>query len=159
MIEKSQDYIINQLDNIQVGAYKYEGYLKCITSLKSYYEASKEFLTEEVSKELFKSNRKIFTKDKSQAPTIYGEDAEVRGSFVATGCQIDGTVEDSTLFRKVKIGKGAVVKNCVIMQSCTIGENVVLENVILDKKVTITSGKELKGDKDYPMVIEKNQTV
>lgn len=154
-----EDYIINQLDNIQVGAYKYEGYLKCITSLKSYYEASKEFLTEEVSKEVFRSNRKIFTKDKSQAPTIYGEDAEVKGSFVATGCQIDGTVEDSTLFRKVKIGKGAVVKNCVIMQSCTIGENVVLENVILDKKVTITSGKELKGDKDYPMVIEKNQTV
>ena len=31
-----EDYIINQLDNIQVGAYKYEGYLKCINSLKSY---------------------------------------------------------------------------------------------------------------------------
>ena len=29
-----EDYIINQLDNIQVGAYKYEGYLKCINSLK-----------------------------------------------------------------------------------------------------------------------------
>ena len=154
-----EDYIINQLDNIQVGAYKYEGYLKSINSIKSYYEASKEFLTEEVSKEVFRSNRKIFTKDKSQAPTIYGEDAEVRGSFVATGCQINGTVENSTLFRKVKIGKGTVIKNCVIMQSCNIGENVVLENVILDKNVTITSGKELKGDKDYPMVIEKNQTV
>ena len=154
-----EDCIINQLDNIQVGAYKYEGYLKSINSIKSYYEASKEFLTEEVSKEVFRSNRKIFTKDKSQAPTIYGEDAEVRGSFVATGCQINGTVENSTLFRKVKIGKGTVIRNCVIMQSCTIGENVVLENVILDKNVVITSGKELKGDKDYPMVIEKNQTV
>ena len=76
---------------------------------------------------------------------MYGEDAEVRGSFIATGCQIDGTVEDSTLFRKVK--------------SCKIGDNVVLENVILDKNVTISSNKELKGDKDYPMVIEKNETV
>ena len=45
------------------------------------------------------------------------------------------------------------------MQSCKIGDNVVLENVILDKNVTISSNKELKGDKDYPMVIEKNETV
>ena len=90
---------------------------------------------------------------------MYGEDAEVRGSFIATGCQIDGTVQDSTLFRKVKIGKGAVIRNSVIMQSCKIGDNVVLENVILDKNVTISSNKELKGDKDYPMVIEKNETV
>lgn len=154
-----EDYIINQLDNIQVGAYKYEGYLKCITSLKSYYEASKEFLTEDVSREIFKSDRKIFTKDKSQAPTMYGENAEVKGSFIATGCQIDGTVEDSTLFRKVKIGKGSTIRDSVIMQSCKIGENVVLENVILDKNVVISDNKELKGDKDYPMVIEKNETV
>ena len=154
-----EDYIINQLDNIQVGAYKYEGYLKCITSLKSYYEASKEFLTEDVSREIFKSDRKIFTKDKSQAPTMYGENAEVKGSFIATGCQIDGTVEDSTLFRKVKIGKGSIIRDSVIMQSCKIGENVVLENVILDKNVVISDNKELKGDKDYPMVIEKNETV
>ena len=154
-----EDYIINQLNNIQVGAYKYDSYLKCINSLKSYYEASKEFLTEEVSKVMFKSDRKIFTKDKSQAPTIYKDNAEVRNSFIATGCQIDGLVEDSTLFRKVEIEKGAQIKDCVIMQSCKIGENAILENVILDKGVTITAGKVLKGDKDYPMVIEKGETV
>ena len=32
-------------------------------------------------------------------------------------------------------------------------------NVILDKNVVISDNKELKGDKDYPMVIEKNETV
>ena len=63
---------------------------------------------------------------------MYGENAEVKGSFIATGCQIDGTVEDSTLFRKVKIGKGSTIRDSVIMQSCKIGENVVLENVILE---------------------------
>ena len=34
-----------------------------------------------------------------------------------------------------------------------------MENVILDKNVVISDNKELKGDKDYPMVIEKNETV
>ena len=76
---------------------------------------------------------------------------------MATGCKIDGIVENCTLFRKVEVGKGAILRNCVIMQNCKIEPGVVLENVIFDKNIKISKGKELKGDKDYPMVIEKNQ--
>lgn len=152
-----EDYIKKELPNIQVGAYEFKDYLKCINSIRSYAQCSKEMLKKEVSTELFNSERKIFTKDKSQAPTIYMKNADVRNSFVATGCKIDGTVENCTLFRKVEIGKGAKIKNCVIMQNCKIDPGVVLENVIFDKNVRISKDKELKGDKDYPMVIEKNQ--
>lgn len=152
-----EDYIKKELPNIQVGAYEFKDYLKCINSIQSYAQCSKEMLKKEVSTELFNSERKIFTKDKSQAPTIYMKNADVRNSFVATGCKIDGTVENCTLFRKVEIGKGAKIKNCVIMQNCKIDLGVVLENVIFDKNVRISKDKELKGDKDYPMVIEKNQ--
>ena len=152
-----EDYIKKELPNIQVGAYEFKDYLKCINSIQSYAQCSKEMLKKEVSTELINSERKIFTKDKSQAPTIYMKNADVRNSFVATGCKIDGTVENCTLFRKVEIGKGAKIKNCVIMQNCKIDPGVVLENVIFDKNVRISKDKELKGDKDYPMVIEKNQ--
>ena len=152
-----EDYIKKELPNIQVGAYEFKDYLKCINSIQSYAQCSKEMLKKEVSTELFNSERKIFTKDKSQAPTIYMKNADVRNSFVATGCKIDGTVENCTLFRKVEIGKGAKIKNCVILQNCKIDPGVVLENVIFDKNVRISKDKELKGDKDYPMVIEKNQ--
>ena len=34
----------------------------------------------------------------------------------ADGCVIEGTVENCVLFRGVKVKKGAVVKNCVLMQ-------------------------------------------
>ena len=152
-----EDYINRELSNIQVGAYEYKDYLKCINSIQSYAQASKEMLTKEVCSELFNSDRKIFTKDKSQAPTIYKKHAKVENSFVATGCKIDGEVLNSIIFRKVEISKGAVIKNCVIMQNCKIDENVVLENVIFDKNISISEGKVLKGDTDYPMVIEKNQ--
>ena len=152
-----EDYINGELSNIQVGAYEYKDYLKCINSIQSYAQASKEMLTKEVCSELFNSDRKIFTKDKSQAPTIYKKHAKVENSFVATGCKIDGEVLNSIIFRKVEISKGAVIKNCVIMQNCKIDENVVLENVIFDKNISISEGKVLKGDTDYPMVIEKNQ--
>ena len=43
--------------------------------------------------------------------------------MVANGCIIDGTVENSIISRGVKIGKGAVIKNCIIMQKCNIEEN------------------------------------
>ena len=152
-----EDYIKRELPNIQVGAFEFKDYLKCINSIQSYAQASKEMLKKEVSTELFNSPRKIFTKDKSQAPTIYMKNADVKNSFIATGCKIDGTVKNSTIFRKVEIGEGAVVKNCVIMQNCKIEPGVVLENVIFDKNIHVSKDKELKGDNDYPMVIEKNQ--
>lgn len=152
-----EDYINRELPNIQVGAYEFKDYLKCINSIQSYSEASKEMLKKEICAELFNSDRKIFTKDKSQAPTIYKKHAKVENSFVATGCKIDGEVSNSIIFRKVEIAKGAVIKNCVIMQNCKIDENVVLENVIFDKNISISEAKVLRGDTDYPMVIEKNQ--
>ena len=84
-----QDFITHEINNIQVGAYEFKGYLKCINSIQSYYEMSKELLEPEVSQELLYSNKRILTKEKNQAPTIYKENANVKNSFIATGCVID----------------------------------------------------------------------
>ncbi|MGL5694412.1 MAG: glucose-1-phosphate adenylyltransferase subunit GlgD [Peptostreptococcaceae bacterium] len=154
-----QDYITNEINNIHVGAYEFKGYLKCIKSIQSYYEMSKDLLNPEISKELLYSKRKILTKEKNQAPTIYKESANVKNSFIATGCVIDGTVENSIIFRKVHVGKNTVIKDSVIMQNCSIESDVVLNNIILDKNVSISEGKELRGDENYPMVIEKNLSI
>ena len=154
-----EDFIKKELPNIQVGAYEFKDYLKCINSIQSYSEVNKDILKKEISYELFNSERKIYTKDKSQAPTIYKKNANVKNSFIATGCKIDGNIENSILFRKVEVGTGAILKNCVIMQNCKIEPGVVLENVIFDKNIHISEGKELKGYIDYPMVIEKNQVL
>ena len=154
-----QDFITQEINNIQVGGYEFKGYLKCINSIQSYYELSKDLLLPEVSQELLYSNRKILTKEKNQAPTIYKDNANVKNSFIATGCVIDGIVENSIIFRKVHIGKDTIIKNSIVMQNCTIESDVVLNNVILDKNISISEGKELRGDENYPMVIEKNLSI
>ena len=46
--------------------------------------------------------------------------------MIANGCQIEGKVENSIIARGVKIGKGTVIKNCIIMQKCEIAENCVV---------------------------------
>ena len=45
------------------------------------------------------------------------------------------------------------------MQNCTIEKDAQLQNVIFDKNVYISEGKELKGDIEYPVVIEKNTAI
>ncbi|MGL6106017.1 glucose-1-phosphate adenylyltransferase subunit GlgD [Romboutsia sp.] len=154
-----QDFISEAVKYLNVGAYEYTGYLKCVNSVKAYFEINKELLTSEVSNELLYSKRRIFTREKNQSPTIYTESAKVENSFVATGCVIEGTVKNSILFRKVHVKEGAIIENCVVMQNCTIDKDVKLNNVIFDKNVCIKEGKELKGDEDYPIVIEKNASI
>lgn len=154
-----EDFIAESINKLNIGAYEYKGYIKCINSIKSYYSMKDELLKEDIANELLYSDRKILTKEKNQSPTIYSDSANVENSFVATGCVIEGTVKNSIIFRKVHIKEGSVIENSIIMQNCTIENNVQLENVIFDKNVCISEGKELKGDIEYPVVIEKNTAI
>lgn len=151
-----EDFISSSLEDLNVGAYEYNGYLKCVNSTKTYFQTNKDLLDIDIANELFYSERKIFTKEKNEQPTLYTDTSDVRNSFVATGCIIEGEVKDSIIFRKVHVKKGAVIKNSIVMQNGTIQENVKLDNVILDKNVFISEGKELKGDINLPLVVEKN---
>lgn len=154
-----EDFLIEAVKYKQVGAYKYDGYLKCIKSIQSYFEISKELLDINIARELLYSERKILTKEKNESPTIYTEDANVENSFIASGCVIEGNVKNSIIFRKVHIKKGTNIENCIIMQNSLIGEECNLENVIFDKNINLAKGKELRGDENYPIVVEKNISI
>ncbi len=149
----------NNLDKLKVYGYNFEGYLACVNSIHSYYKTNMQLLDLNTSNELFFRNGLIYTKVKDEPPTKYAENARTINSLVANGCIIDGQVENSIIFRSVRIKKGAVVKNSIIMQNCIIEEDVLLNSVILDKSVKITQDKQLKGDKNYPIVIEKKAII
>ena len=72
---------------------------------------------------------------------------------------IEGRVEDSIIFRGVNIKKGAVVKNCVIMQNSVIGENARLENVVCDKYVNVKNGVQTSGSPEKPIAVEKRREI
>ena len=117
-------------------------------------------LDPEVWEELFmRESAPIFTKVKDMGPAEYKEGARVVHSLIANGCEIHGTVENSIIFRGVKIEPGAVVKNSVVMQKCVIGAGAEIDSVIADKNVTITEGKKLRGDRNFPVVIGKYVTI
>nr|WP_026566819.1 sugar phosphate nucleotidyltransferase [Bacillus sp. UNC41MFS5] len=149
------DVVHDKRHKFKINMYEWSGYITIIDSLQSYYQNSLDLLQPTVWKQVFTKNEPIFTKVKDEPPTQYKNDAKVTNSMIANGCIIQGEVEHSILFRSVKVGKGAVIRNSIIMQKCQIGENCVIDGVILDKDVKIDNGVQLVGTRETPYLVEK----
>ena len=145
-------------DNFRV--YEYDGLFEYIDSMQKYFYCNMQMLDTEKRKEIFNvNNRPIYTKVRNTPPTRYTENAKVNNSIIADGCVIEGVVENSILFRGVKVGKGTVVKNCILLQNTYTGKDVYLNCVVTDKDVTIKDGKMLSGHETLPFFIKKGTTV
>ena len=83
----------------------------------------------------------------------------MKNSLVADGCMIEGQVENSILFRGVRIGRGSVVRNCILLQDTFVGSDVQLGCVITDKNVVIKDGRTLSGHESMPFFIGKGLMV
>lgn len=153
------DGIIGNLDRLNIYGYPYEGYLAVINSIDVYYKYSMELLKPEVWGDLFFKPGLIYTKVKDEPPAKYLQKSRVHNSILANGCIIEGRVENSILFRGVKVQRGAFIKDSIVMQKSEIEENARVENAILDKDVVVTRDKEVIGDKEKPLVIAKKMVV
>ena len=148
------DVIAANLDSMKIMAYEHTGFYAGITSLQAYYESSMKLLDSDVRNEVF-GDRSVFTKIRDSAPTKYGNNAIIKNSMIADGCIIEGEVENSIIFRNVKVARGAVVKNSIIMQNTVLGENSSLNCIIADKNVVIKDKKVLSGSENHPFYISK----
>ncbi|MCI7086646.1 MAG: glucose-1-phosphate adenylyltransferase subunit GlgD [Lachnobacterium sp.] len=153
-----RDILERQIEHLDVRGYCYDGYVAQIHDMKSYFEENMKLLQEENLNALFSGNQ-IYTKIRDDNPTRYINGSKAKNIMVADGCVIEGEVENSVLFRGVRIGKGAKVKNCVLMQDTVVEDNASVEYVITDKDVTITEGKSLTGNDSFQVFVAKGQTV
>ena len=149
-----RDILAKNVEDMRIFGYKFNGYYAAIDSLQGYYKHSMEQLDKKVRDELYGA-RDIYTKVGDSAPTRYQDCAVVKNSLIADGCTIEGTVENSILFRGVKVGKVSVVKISVIMKKTVIGSNVKLDAVITDKNVVIGDRRNLSGCAELPYFIAK----
>jgi glucose-1-phosphate adenylyltransferase len=152
----SKDVIMKQMTNLRIFSYDFDGYYAGIDSVAAYFKHNMELLQKDVRDELF-SGRDIYTKVRDSAPSKYGAEAQVKNSLISDGCEIEGTVENSILFRGVRVGKGAVVRNSIVMQDSVISEGASIDCVITDKNVVITSKRHLAGCESLPYIIQKGK--
>lgn len=143
----------------KINAYEYHGLCWILDSVQSYFKFNMDVLDREVRKRLFPENLPVYTKVRDEMPARYADNATVINTLVADGCIIEGTVENSVLFRGVRIAPDAHVKNCIIMQDGQVHSGAYIENCILDKQAVIKRNARLIGPGAYPIVIAKNVVI
>lgn len=145
--------------NDKIHGYVFDKYSAKIENVKGYFTASMDMLDKDIRDQVFLQNRPILTKIYDEAPTYYGEDAEVNDSLIADGSRIEGKVENSIVFRGCTIAKDAVIKDSIVLPNSTIDQGVELSYVVTDKGVTVRENRKMMGSATYPVAIAKNTTV
>ena len=144
---------------LKLRSYIWSGYSAQIRCLAEYYDRSMELLDPAIRRELFPKERPIYTKELNVSSTYVDPDGGCVNSLVADGCTVEGTVENSILFRGVSVAKGAQVKDCILMQHACVGRESVLHHIIADKNVKVADRRTLIGHAKYPMAIAKNSEI
>ena len=157
--EFTKDMVLKMVrdDNARVSAYEYKGRCWRMDSVQSYFRFNMDILDTATRKDLF--SLPVYTKVRDEMPAHYGDNLEISNSLVADGCVVEGKVENSILFRGVRIAPDAYVKNCVIMQDGQVHSGAYIENCILDKQAVIKRNARLIGPAAYPIVIAKNVVI
>ncbi len=154
------DEVLPRLSSDRIFTYHHTKYYSVIGSLEGYYACNMDLLDQEKNKELFDvPGFPIYTKVRNSAPTKYTENAVVKNSYIADGCVIEGVVENSIIFRGVKVGRGAVIRNSILLQDTYVGNNVTLNCVISDKNTVVNEGRVLSGHQTLPFFIAKGTRV
>ena len=145
--------------SLHIQGYVWDGYAAQIRTVKEYYDRSLELLDPSIRREVFPAGRPIHTKERNDASTYVDPAGVCCNCLVADGCTIEGTVENSILFRGVSVAKGAEVKDCILMQDTAVSRDAVLRHVIADKDVVVKEACTLMGTANYPMSIAKGSKV
>jgi glucose-1-phosphate adenylyltransferase len=154
-----RDILARNLSLLNVHAHEFTGYVARISDMKSYFDENMRLLEGENVDALFNAANPIYTKIRDDNPTRYLDGSRAKNCLVADGCVIEGTVENSVLFRGCQVKKGAAVRNCVLMQDTVIEENSLVDYVVTDKNVHITADKKLSGTDSFPVFVAKNHSV
>lgn len=152
-----KDIILPSMEDKRLFAFRLSGYWRSISTLEAYDKANKDFLKKEVRDYFFKNYPTIYTRVEDLPPAKYNTGCDVKNSIVASGCIINGTVEDSVLFRDVYIGNNCTIKNSIILNDVYIGDNTVIENCIVESRDTIRANASYIGeDGKIQIVVEKS---
>ena len=133
-------------------------YWNNISTAEAYYQTNMDFLKPEIRNYFFKQEPGIKTKIADVPPAKYNPGSNVKNSLISSGCIINGTVENSVLFRDVFVGSNCVIKNSVILNDVYLGDNTHIENCIVESRDTIRANSYYCGEEgEVKIVVEKNE--
>lgn len=151
------DILIRYKNSKRIYGYQLNSYWNNISTVDSYYHTNMDFLKEDVRDYFFRQYPDVYSKIEDMPPAKYNPGANVKNSLVSSGCIINGTVENSVLFRKVFVGENCVIKNSIILNDVYIGDNTYIENCIVESRDTIRANSHHVGEEGIKIVVETNE--
>jgi glucose-1-phosphate adenylyltransferase len=125
----------------KVCAYPFEGYWRDVGTLKAYWEANMDLLDADSGLDLQSWGLRTNVEEEGiladRPPTFIGSDSVIKNSIISPGCHIEGRVENSILAPGVKVEKGAMITDSVVMNETRVGAGAKVLSCILDKNATI----------------------
>lgn len=148
-------------DQCSVYAYQFKGYWKDVGTIQSYWEAHMDLLEAETNPILQKEDWPIYTHETSQPPLYLDAQASMAQSLISEGCRLFGKVEHSVLFHGVKIGRGAVIKDSVILPGAVIEDYAIVHRTVVGSESIIRKGVVVGDHRPYSDItlIGEKQTV
>ncbi len=151
-----QDVLIRYKDLKRIYGYKLDGYWSNISTVDSYYRTNMDFLKPEIRNYFFREDPQIYTKIDDNPPAKFNPGCEVTNSLVASGCIVNGKVENSVIFKKVYVGNNCCIRNSIILNDVYIGDNAHIENCIVESRDTIRANSFHCGEDEPKIVVEKS---
>jgi len=154
-----RDLFARYRKRLQIYGYPFEGHWRSIYDIRAYYDCNMEFLQSDIRKTYTFGDHVIHTKPKDEPPAKFNATATVRNSLIASGSILDGRVDNSVVFRSVRVGVDSIVTDSILMEGTKIKENCNIEYAILDKDVVVENGVTIKGLPNNPLIIPKGEVV
>lgn len=151
-----KDILIRYKNMKRIYGYKINSYWRNIATVEDYFSTNMDFLKEETRNYFFRQYPDVYSKVEDLPPAKYNPGAHVRNSLVSSGSIINGTVEDSVIFRETFIGNNCYIKNSIILNDVYIGDNTHIENCIVESHDTIRANSYHVGNEGIKIVVERN---
>ena len=143
-------------NNRQMYAYEFNGYWKDVGTLGSYWEANMELIDLIPEFNLYEEYWKIYTKNDVIVPQYIADEGHVERCIMGEGTECFGHVQNCVIGANVQIGRGAVIRDSIIMRDTVIGDNVTIDKSIIAENCRIGSDVVLGFGDEKPNVLNEN---
>ena len=145
-------------------AWRFDGYWKDVGTIDSLWEANMDLLGKHPAFDIYGTvGHKIYARNQAMPSSFISRSAEIRESFVAEGCNIEGSINHSIISTGCSVGKGAEITDSVIMPDVVIENGAVVRSAIVAEGCRIKAGARVgdytPGEERKISVIGKDHVV
>ena len=120
--------------------YEFSGFWMDVGTISSFHETSMDLLAADPKFDLDDDDFPIFSNENLSPPHYIGPEADVQESIIGNGSQIFGEVIHSVISVESTVGKGARVKDSVLLPGATVEDGAIVNRAILGENSVIRAG-------------------